>query len=454
MVVDTVVSDCKLLVDGEIVEAGLAIDEEKIVGISKGPHLPRADKRIRLGGRIVMAGGIDVHPHIFDPEFLGDREDFESATLAAAMGGITSVVEMPTWTPCLSKERMEFKLGEAKKKSYIDFGFHSGNVKALDDLEGIDELISMGICSFKAFTCAPYLADDFTLLSLLKKLRNRGILLLHSENESIVKNETERLKRQGRKDPAAHHESRPNIAEEEAISRISIFANRTNSKIHIAHMSTAWGKEVVEERKRRGIDVSAETCPHYLVYTKKDVERLGPYLKMNPPIRDAEDREALWRGLKDGTVDMVASDHYPTFKEQREKGWDDIWEVPAGLPGMETMLVILISEGLNKGRLGLADISRVISQNPAKRFGLYPRKGAIKIGADADLVAVEVKKEWKIKSDILHQRSDWTPFEGLKVKGSVEMTMVRGQVVAMEGELHGKPGLGEFLPRYLKEEGK
>jgi len=450
MVVDIVISDCKVLMNGEVIEAGLAINKGKIVGISKGPGLPPADEKIKLKGRIVMAGGIDVHPHIFDREFLGDREDFESATLAAAMGGLTAIVEMPTWTACLSKERMEFKLGEGKKKSYIDFGLHSGNVRALDDLKNIDALISMGICSFKAFTCAPYFAEDFTLLSLLDQLRNRGILLLHSENESIVENETEKLRRQGRKDPAAHHESRPNIAEEEAISRISIFANRTNSKLHVVHMSTAWGKEVVEEGKRRSIDISAETCPHYLVYKKKDAERLEPYLNMNPPIRDAEDREALWRGLKDGTVDMIASDHYPTFREQREKGWDDIWDVPAGLPGIETMFVILISEGFSRGRLSLADISRVMSENPARRFGLYPKKGVIRIGADADLVAVDVEKEWEVRSDVLHQRSDWTPFEGLRVRGSVEMTMVRGQVVSMEGELYGKPGFGEFLPRYLK----
>jgi dihydroorotase (multifunctional complex type) len=436
--------------NGQIVEGCLVIDDEKIVGISKEAHLPPADHTIRLKGRIVMAGGIDVHPHIFDPEFMGNREDFDSGTLAAAMGGLTSTIEMPTWTPCLSRKRMEFKVKEGQKRSYIDFGLHSGNARTLDDLHDIDELLSMGICSFKAFTCAPYLADDFTLLSLLRMLGRRGILMVHSENEAIVDNETKKLRNQGRTDPLAFHESRPNIAEEEAISRISIFAKRSTSRVHIVHMSTAGGKQVVEEAKKRGIDISAETCPHYLVYTKNDGQRLGPYLKMSPPARNAEDREALWLGLKDGTIDMVASDHYPTFKEAREKGWSDIWEVLSGLPGVETMLPVLISEGFNKGRLNLADVSRVMSENPAKRFGLHPNKGTIRIGAHADLVAVDVDKEWQIRSDKLHQRSDWTPFEGFNVKGSIEMTMVRGHIIMMEGEIHGKPGFGKFLPRHLE----
>ncbi len=428
----------------------MAVDDGKIVGISKEAHLPAADKTIHLKGRIVMPGGIDVHPHLFDPEFMGNRDDFDCGTLAAAMGGLTSIVEMPTWTACLTKERMEFKVKEGEKKSYIDFGLHCGNVRSLEDLKEIDSLVSTGIPSFKAFTCAPYLADDFVLLSLMQMLGRRGILMVHSENEAIVDNETKKLRNQGRKDPLAFHESRPNVAEEEAISRLSTLAKRSKSRVHIVHMSTAWGTEVVRAGKKSGIDISAETCPHYLVYTKNDAQRLGPYLKMSPPARNPEDREALWLGLKDGTVDMVASDHYPTFEEHREKGWSDIWEVQSGLPGVETMLPVLISEGFNKGRLSFADVSRVMSENPAKRFGLPPNKGTIRIGADADLVAVDVDKEWQIRSEKLHQRSDWTPFEGFNVKGSVEMTMVRGHVIMMKGEIHGKTGFGRFLPRHLE----
>jgi len=450
LVVDVVLSDCKLLINGQAVEGGLAIDDEKIVGISKQAHLPAADRTIDLKGRIVMPGGIDIHPHFFDPEFMGNRDDFESGTLAAAMGGLSSIVEMPTWTPCLTKDRMEFKAKEGEKRSYIDFGLHCGNVRTLEDLKEIERLVSIGIVSFKAFTCAPYLADDFVLLSLMQLLGRRGILMVHSENEAIVENETKKLRDQGRKDPSAFHESRPNLAEEEAISRISTLAKSSSSSIHVVHMSTAGGKEVVQRGKESGIDISAETCPHYLVYTKDDVQRLGPYLKMSPPARNAEDREALWLGLKDGTIDMVASDHYPTFKEHREKGWNDIWEVMSGLPGVETMMPVLISEGFNKGRLSLADVSRVMSENPSKRFGLHPRKGTIRIGADADLVAVDIDKEWQIRSDKLHQRSDWTPFEGFNVKGSIEMTMVRGHVIVMEGEIQEKPGFGKFLPRHLE----
>ena len=447
---DLLIKGGKVVFGDVIREVDIGVENGKIVGFYTATHSPEADEVVDAGGLIVLPGAIDVHPHIYDPELMGDRDDYDYATGAGAIGGLTSIVEMPTSTPCLSVERIKLKIEHGEEKCYVDFGLHGGNVRTIDDFKEIDELIKLGVISYKVFTCEPYTTDDYAIFTLMSKLKGIGVVMAHSENEGIIRGETEKLKSMGRKDPRAHHEGRPMVAEEEAITKLSIFAHRSGGSIHIVHMTSKFGVEAVRRGKLEGIDITAETCPHYLVFSIDDVDRLGPYLKTNPPFRDKESVVALWGGLRDGTVDMVTSEHFPTFKSQREVGWEDIWKVPSGLPGIETFFTIVFSEGYNKGRLSLFDLKKVLSINPAKRFGLHPRKGDLLIGADADIILVDPDEEWTIKAEKLHMRSDWSPFEGLKVKGRVKRTIIRGTTVFDGENLCVKPGFGEYIPRKLR----
>jgi dihydropyrimidinase/allantoinase len=195
-----------------------------------------------------------------------------------------------------------------------------------------------------------------------------------------------------------------------------------------------------------GLKVTAETCPHYLIFSREDYAKYKHYIIINPPIRTEEDKEALWDGLTKGFIDNVATDHCAYYKSEKDKGLMSLWETPPGIPGLETMLALLLSEGVNKGRISLETLVKITSENPAKNFGLYPRKGSLQIGSDADFVIVDFKKEWTITKDLLKSAGDFTPFEGWKVKGKPIITIVRGEIVAEEGEVLAKEGYGKFIP--------
>jgi dihydroorotase-like cyclic amidohydrolase len=211
-------------------------------------------------------------------------------------------------------------------------------------------------------------------------------------------------------------------------------------------MSTAEGTALVRNAKRKRVKVTAETCPHYLTFTRKDLRKQGPYLKMSPSLKGPRDVLALWRGLRDGTVDIVTSEHAPGTREEKEVGWNDIWQAWGGVPSIETMLSILLSEGVNKKRLSPVELQRICCETPARIFGLYPRKGMIAKGADADLVIVDVKKKQKVRADRLHYKVGWTPFEGRIITGWPVTTLRRGEVIYEDGQVVGKPGSGRFLP--------
>jgi dihydroorotase-like cyclic amidohydrolase len=211
-------------------------------------------------------------------------------------------------------------------------------------------------------------------------------------------------------------------------------------------MTTTVGTVLVRDAKERGISITAETCPQYLVFIRDDAEKQGPYLKMTPPLRTRDDVISLWRGLEDGTIDMVVTDHAPGTREEKEVGWKDIWKAWGGIPGVETLLPIMLSEGVNKGRITPMRLVEAMCQRPAEVFGLYPRKGALKEGSDGDLVIVDMKREVTIRAENLHYKVGWTPYEGMKVVGYPEVTVLRGEVVAEDGAILGRPGYGKFVP--------
>ena len=445
VLVDLVIRNARLTLPEGIIRGELAVEEGRISEIAAS-GLPKADREIDAKEKIVMPGVIDIHVHFYDRHYL-PREDFQNGSAAAAAGGVTSVIVMPLDTPMLTPITIKDIIKLGQKESLIDFALHAGNMTA-DSIKNIPKLASLGIKSFKAFTCAPYCIKDPMLEELMTTIKNvDGIAFVHAEDDKVLHEQTERLLKEGRKDPLAHTESRPNEAEEKAVEKVIKLAKRTGCKLNLAHITTRQGAGLVKKAKDKRIPVTAETCPHYLFFTREDMQRLGPYLKVNPALKTDEDRAALWDALAKGVIDIVSTDHAPGTKAEKEIGWENIWTAQIGIPGVETLLPLMLGEGVAKGRLTLERLVDALCTKPAQTFGLYPRKGVIREGSDADLVLVDLKKEVTITAEKLHYKVGWTPYEGVGVKGAPVMTISRGIIVAEDGDVAGKPGHGQFLNR-------
>jgi allantoinase len=437
-----------LILEDKSTHADALIEDGKITKIAKN-ITATTDEVVDAQGKFVLPGVVDAHAHIGDPNFI-QREDFTSGTRAAAAGGVTTIVDMVLKTPVDSPQAVKEKIDRGTRQGIVDFSLHAGMMNS-SNLANVEALTQLGIYSFKAFMCAPYLIDKGTLEALMKATAQfRAITNVHAEDEELSQQLTAELKRANRVDPIAHNESRPNAVEEKAIKDAVGIARATRSKLHISHMSTSEGVHLIASAKRQKVNVTAETCPHYLSLTKADVLKLGPYLKMNPPLKTEADVLALWRGLANGTVDMITSEHAPGEADEKETGWENIWDAWSGIPSIETMLPIVLSEGINKGRITIGKAAKVLSENPAKRFGLYPKKGHIAVGADGDFVIVDLSMEKKVKASELHYKVGWTPYEGWIFKGWPTVTILRGQVVAKEGQILAKEGSARFAPMKME----
>lgn len=456
MQVDTVITNGRIVTNGTLCRAGIAIDNGKIVAIATDLHLPGADSIIDINGKVALPGVIDPHVHI-NRKWAG--ENFETGTRAAAVGGITTVLEMPTVNihrnvlPTTTVEGLQWKKEIGEKQAIIDFGLYGGEIQRLEHTHAIEDLVEAGVVGFKiTFGGSAESIDDGVVMEAFRQIAKAGVVVsIHAENHMLLQYFKDKLVAEGRKDPIAHSESRPNLVETEAISRGILYAQEAGNMLHIAHMSTRQGVDLVKDAKLRGLKTTAETCPHYLLLTKDDYARYGPRIVVNPPIRSKHDLAALWRGLSDGTVDALATDHCVFSSESKDVGWNNIWETPSGVPGLETSVSLILSEGVNKGRISLERFVQLSSENPARIFGIYPRKGTIQLGSDADITVVDLKKEDVIRTDQMRCAGDFTPFEGWKVKGRPVMTIVRGTIVAQDGEIYGKPGYGQFVARLHKK---
>ncbi len=437
----------RLILNGKLLRANLLVENEKIVYVGR-KRSKRFDVRINAQDKVILPGLVDAHAHIFDPQFT-NREDFTTGTRAAAAGGVTSVIDMVLTTPVDTTERVKAKIREGTRNSLIDFSLHAGMMNQAN-LPNLRDIASLCVHSFKTFTCKPYYVDDHALMSLLCETSNySSILNVHAEDEAIANRNYETLLAANRKDPLAHLEWKPNVAEEQAIRKLVGFTRTLNARLHISHMSTREGVALVKNAKREHIKVTAETCPHYLTFTGKDMKKQGPYLKMNPSLKTPRDVESLWTALRNGTVDIVTSEHAPGERSEKEVGWKDIWKAWGGIPTIETMLPVLLSEGVNKKRINVATLQRVCCERPARIFGLYPKKGTIQRGADADLVLIDLKMRRKVRGDKLHYKTGWTPYEGWTMKGWPTLTMVRGRVIFENGQITGKTGLARFIPMHV-----
>jgi dihydroorotase (multifunctional complex type) len=440
MAFDLVIRNGKIATPQGIYEGDdIAVEEGKIVAIDKRGCFLKAEEIIDAEGKYILPGIIDVHVHFREPGYTY-KEDFETGSMAAAAGGVTTVCDMPNNEPCCSTiEAYQQKLEIVKDRAYVDYGMTAAVVE--DTVEEIPKLAEAGINVFKIFMgstvgdMAP--PTDGGMLRAFELVAETGRRIgVHAENNQIMDYLTAKLKAAGRTDPLAHVEARPTVAEAEAIQRAVLFAAETGCKLHIYHLSSKEGVQILKAAQEKGVQVSAETAPHYLLLDCHCMKKLGSLLKVNPPVRSREHAEALWQGLLDGAIEVIASDHAPHSPEEKIK--ENIWEAMPGFPGVETSVPLLLTQ-VNGGRLSLTTYVRLASENPAKLFNLYPRKGTIKVGSDADFTIVDMEKEGVINSEKLQSKSKITPFDGWKVKGLPVYAILRGNVVMKDGEIVGKP---------------
>ena len=444
MTVDIVIKNGLMVLPSGITQGSLVIDDGKIIGILKSGE-PKADRVIDATGKVVLPGMVDMHVHLRDPGF-PEREDFESGTRAAAAGGVTTVIDMPNTLPAtVTLKAFNEKKAIADGKSIVDFAF-IGGAGEVPHSDMVD-LANAGATAFKSFLIARFkelAASDYTLykhMQLLAELDRP--LLVHAENGDLVDKFMEEAVASGRTDPMAHCDFRPDIAEIEAVMRCITLAAQTDCHLHICHISSGGTVDILEWAQSIDQLVTGETSTNYLLFTKEAMNERGPYAKVDPPLRSKDDQLRLWEGLNDGTIDVLASDHAPYTKEEKEKGFDNIYDAPSGGVVIETSLPLMLN-AVNKDMIGLERLVEVFSTNPAMMNGLYPMKGDLMLGSDADIVIADMNMPFHIKGENLKTIQKITPYEGMKGTGMPVMTLVRGQVVYEDGQVIGKPGYGIF----------
>lgn len=453
--IDMIVENGHIVTNGTMFDANLLIDNSKIVGLKRDTSSVEASERINAGEKLIFPGVIDTHVHFLEPG--GEqREDFESGTRAAASGGVTTVFEMPISSmPVVSAKALDERRRILERKACIDFALYAGaGTHNYDEIEG---LANAGAIGFKTFLAYPknrdawykgtYMVDNYSLLHCLEKISKTNLpITIHSEDDSIIEGRIKELQESGRHEYRAHEESRPIVSETLAVSSVISVAEQTGARVHIAHMSSTQAAELVKTGKSQGIKVTSETCPQYLVLDDKAMDSLGPYAKVNPPIRYGEkNRAGLWNAIREGTIDFVASDHAPWTKAEKDPGFEDIFKASSGIPGTETMFPLLLNE-CSQGRLSLTALARITSESQARIFNIYPRKGSIQVDSDADLVVVDLKAEMKLeRTKMLSKSRDTNPYEGMIVKGVPVVTISKGKVIAQNGVLNCKAGAGKFI---------
>jgi allantoinase len=444
-----------ILVDHNgMVQGDLTVREEKIAGIFSPGEKHRAEEIIDAKGMLVLPGMIDSHVHFNEP---GREvwEGFETGSKSAAAGGITTIIDMPlNSSPCtVNGSELKRKIERGEKHSVVDFGLWGGATP--ENMDRLEELDRGGVVGFKAFMSNSGIDEfmhinDGDLIEILHRLGGMDqVLGLHAENEAITGHLSKKLKSMGRTDRNAYLESRPPLAEEEAVHRALFVVARDapGTSLHFLHTTLSSNMEAVHRAKRMGLKVTVETCPHYLALTEKDFLALGPVAKCAPPIRSEREVEALWNSVKSGLVDVIGSDHSPCTLDLKEKGNENIWEAWGGICGVQTMLPILFSEGVVKRKLSPSLLVKMLSYAPSKLFGIHPRKGALQVGCEADIVLFDPEKKWIVEKEGLFYRNKHFPFVGRRVTGAVVITVLRGKVVYRKGEIIAPPGTGRFLPR-------
>ncbi len=410
---------------------------------------------------LLIPGGIDPHVHFDTPGF-EFREDFEHASTAAAFGGVTTIIDMPCTSlpPVTNRQNFSTKLEAVRNRSVIDFAFWGG-VSGTDFGNGallhrqIRELAEGGVAGFKAyFVSGMESFTDLTVAQMEQAARwigETGLpLAVHAEEKSLVRTREEQARQIGDTTWQAYCQSRDVLAEAVAVAQLIEIARQTATPIHVVHLSSQRALTLLRRAREEGIPITAETCPHYLFFTQQNFENpaIRNFLKTAPPVKFEADREALWQGLQDGTLEFVTTDHAGCNPEE-EKTSDDFWDVYGGIPGVEHRVPFLFSEGFWKGRLSLERTIQLLSENPAVFFGLNHRKGRLSPGRDADFALLNLWESQTIRAAEMHSKGRYTPFEGVSLNAVVEQSWVRGRLVAQRGNETAavEPGYGQFVRR-------
>ncbi len=421
-------------------KADVGIRDEKIVAVRKGLPAGAAARVIDASGKYVMPGVIDVHVH---PVY---EDDMGGLSYTAAFGGTTTLIHYAYAKPGMKLiDTIKTYQEEGLQKSYLDFGIHGALFDAPSQIEEIPKAFELGVTSFKMFMTyakLKWMTDDYHLTAAMDLIAQcGGLAMVHAENGLVTDYLEDRSLRKGEDQKKVFLKTRPDLLEAEAICRALTIARITRCPLYVVHLSTERGAMTLERAREEGQRVYVETCPQYLTMTDATLQRLGPLAKIGPPLRTEKDRLSLWKAIEKGLIDVVASDHAPKAKRIE----DSFFEAPYGSPQSETMLTVTYDEGVNKKKIKLNRLVQLLSENPARIFGIYPRKGTIQKGSDADLVIFDPDATFTIRYENQHSRAPYTLYEGRRCKGKPILVMQRGKLLIENGEMKGKPGEGKFL---------
>ena len=454
---DTIIRNGSVVTATDTYVADIGIAKGKVAAIGKDLPIENSSHVLDAAGKLVLPGGIDVHTHL-DMPFGGttSADDFETGTRAAAFGGTTTLIDFAIqYKGQPLRQAFDTWMSKASNKAVCDYAFHC----IVTDVSGgqlaeMNDLVHEGVTSFKLFMAYPgvFMLDDGSIFKALQTTaKNGGMVCMHAENGSAIDVIVQQALAEGKRAPKYHALTRPTTAEAEATARAIALAEMAGAPIYIVHLSCNDALEKVREARDRGLPVYAETCPQYLYLSIENFDAPGfegaKYV-FTPPLREKWHQEKLWNGLKCDHLQVVSTDHCPfCFKEQKEMGRDDFTKIPNGGPGVEHRMSLIYSGGVASGRFSANRFVEVVSTAPAKLFGLYPRKGTIAVGSDADLVIFDPKRKHTISAKTHHMRVDYSMFEGIQVTGMPDVVLSRGKVVVDGDKFLGRAGQGEFLRR-------
>jgi dihydropyrimidinase len=454
---DTIVRNGTIITATDAYPGDIGINNGRIAAIGLDLPIEGAGKVIEARGRMVMPGGIDVHTHL-DMPFGGttSADDFESGTVAAAFGGTTTLIDFAIqYKGQTLRQAFDTWMGKAHGKAVIDYAFHCIITELGDaQLDEMKALVREGIPTFKLFMAYPgvFMLDDASIFRAMRSAADSGgMICMHAENGGAIDVIVQRALAEGKRAPKYHALTRPTTAEAEATGRAIALAEMAGAPVYIVHLSCNDALERVREARDRGLRAYAETCPQYLYLSLDNMDAPGfeaaKYV-FTPPLREKWHQEKLWQGLAQDDLQVVSTDHCPfCFKEQKELGKDDFTKIPNGGPGIEHRLSLVYNGGVHGNRFTPNRFVQLVSTAPAKLFGLFPRKGTVAVGSDADLIVFDPDEEQIISAKTHHMRVDYSMFEGIRVKGIPKIVLSRGRVIVDNGRFTGKPGAGEFLKR-------
>jgi dihydroorotase len=438
-----VLTNAKAYLNKDIVDCSIAIENHKIFKIGKEAQMPNSDEKTNLRNMLVLPGLIDVHVHLRD-EGKAYKEDFYTGTAAAAAGGMTTVLDMPNNDPVtMSAETLKNRMRIAESRVLVNVGFYSEFPNRLGEVAGI---VAQGAVGFKLFMARQVgglnIDDDKALQEAFTKAGESGVpVAVHAEDKELLAANEERLKRAKRHHAAAFLKAHSERVELKAVERLLKISEETDVRLHFCHMTTEEGLNAVVKAKKSGRNVTCEVTPQHLFLSSIDFERSGSMLTMMPPLREERHREALWKSVFDGWVDVLGSDHAPHALS--EKSTDSVWDVKVGVPGLETTLPLMLTM-VRKNRISLARVVQLLSERPAEIFNLRDRGGLVQ-GNKADLVVVDYNQKFRVDASKFQSKAKYSPFDGWEVQGKPVKTFVNGLLVMDEQEIVAKAGSGEVI---------